>query len=107
MEADKVVTGIFACPAESELMLQSPITSVLSWAQASRPVLSRQAGMPVPQGVISSRSLAFLKGIEDIYTEEVVARAALETSNDRHSCLSKTGQQQPCGRLGHEVFFAV
>ena len=88
-------------------MLHSPITSVLSWAQASRPVLSKQAGMPVPQRVISSRSLAFLKGIEDFYTEEVAARAALETSSERHSCLSKTGQQQPSGGLATKFFCSL
>ena len=88
-------------------MLHSPITSVLSWAQASRPVLSRQAGMPVPQGVISSRSLAFLKGIENFHAEEVVARAALETSSDRHYCLSKTGRQQLSGGSATKFFCSL
>ena len=84
-------------------MLRSPITSVLSGPAAD----PRWNGAGIPgsagaaqKGVISSHSLAFLKGIENFYTEEVVARAALE----KQPSGSTLGQQQPSGGSATKFF---
>ncbi len=72
-------------------MLHTPITSVLYGPVAAQ------------KGIIPSRTLAFLNGIENFYTKKVVA----ETTLEKQPSGSTLGQQQPSGGSATRFFCSL